>query len=151
MFSLVHPEDLEAAATGLGAVLDGTRGPEAPIELRLRSADDTYWDFECVGENLGDLGAIGGVVITARNITQRKRTEAALREAQERFRAAFEHAPLCLAILNIDGTIHDVNPSGCAMLGGAPLPSKNTASGLTPSAVRNSLEDLPIRCVNITN
>ena len=117
VFSLVHPEDLEAAATGLGAVLDGTRGPEAPIEVRLRSADDTYWDFECVGQNLGDLGAIGGVVITARNITQRKRTEAALREAQERFRAAFEYAPLCLAILNIDGTIRDVNPSGCAMLG----------------------------------
>ena len=117
VFSLVHPEDLESAATGLAAVLDGTRGPEAPIELRLRSADGTYWDYECVGQNLGDLGAIGGVVITARNITQRKRTEAALREAQERFRAAFEHAPLCLAILDTNGNIRDVNPSGCAMLG----------------------------------
>ncbi len=117
VFSLVHPEDLEIAASGLSAVLDGTRGPDAPIELRLRSADGTYWDFECVGQNLGDLGAIGGVVITARNITQRKRTEAALREAQERFRAAFEHAPLCLALLDIDGSIRDLNPSGCAMLG----------------------------------
>ena len=31
------------------------------------------------------------------------------------------------------------------------LPSRNTASGLTPSMVRNSLADLPIRCVNITS
>jgi len=31
------------------------------------------------------------------------------------------------------------------------LPSKNTASGLTPSTVRNSLADLPMRCVSITS
>ena len=31
------------------------------------------------------------------------------------------------------------------------LPSRNTASGLTPSIVRNSLADLPMRCVNITS
>jgi hypothetical protein len=31
------------------------------------------------------------------------------------------------------------------------LPSRNTASGLTPSIVRNSLADLPIRCVSITS
>ncbi len=117
IFSLVHPEDLEQAATALGAVLEGTRGPDEPIELRLRSAEGTYWDYECVGQNLGDLGAIGGVVVTARNITPRKRTENALREAQERFRAAFEHAPLCLAILALDGILNDVNPAGCTMLG----------------------------------
>ncbi len=31
------------------------------------------------------------------------------------------------------------------------MPSRNTASGLTPSEVRNSLEDLPIRWVSITS
>jgi hypothetical protein len=31
------------------------------------------------------------------------------------------------------------------------LPSKNTASGLTPSSVRNSLADLPMRWVSITS
>ena len=31
------------------------------------------------------------------------------------------------------------------------LPNRNTASGLTPSVVWNSLADLPIRCVSITN
>ena len=31
------------------------------------------------------------------------------------------------------------------------LPSRNTASGDTPSIVRNSLADLPIRCVSITS
>ncbi len=117
IFSLVHPDDLEIAATGLGAILDGTLGPADPVELRLRSADGTYWDFECVGQNLGDHGAIGGVVITARNITRRKQTEAALREAQERFRAAFQHAPLGLAMLTLEGRLHDVNPAGCKLLG----------------------------------
>ncbi len=31
------------------------------------------------------------------------------------------------------------------------LPSRNTASGLTPSIVRNSFADLPMRCVSITS
>ena len=31
------------------------------------------------------------------------------------------------------------------------LPNKNTASGLTPSSVKNSLADLPMRWVNITS
>ena len=31
------------------------------------------------------------------------------------------------------------------------MPSRNTASGLTPSIVRNSLADLPMRCVSITS
>ncbi|EWS64383.1 hypothetical protein Y695_02373 [Hydrogenophaga sp. T4] len=31
------------------------------------------------------------------------------------------------------------------------LPSRNTASGLTPSSVRNSLADLPMRWVSITS
>ena len=117
IFSLVHPDDLETAAVGLGAVLAGTRGPDEPVELRLRAADGSYWDFECVGQNLGDLGAVGGVVVTARNVTPRKRIDAALREAQERFRAAFEHAPLGLAVLSLDGQISEFNPSGHAMLG----------------------------------
>lgn len=117
IFSLVHPDDLESAAEALGDVLAGTRGPEHPIELRLRAADGEYWDFECVGQNLGDLGAVGGVVITARNVTPRKQADAALREAQARFHAAFEHAPLGLAVLGLDGRIQELNPAGRTMLG----------------------------------
>ena len=75
----------------------GRRSPKEPIELRLRAGDGTYWTFECVGQNLGADDVDGGVVVTARNVTERKRAERAHREAEERFRTAFEHSPLCVS------------------------------------------------------
>jgi diguanylate cyclase (GGDEF)-like protein/PAS domain S-box-containing protein len=117
VLSLVHPDDVPAAATALADILAGTRASDAPIELRLRAADGTYRQFECVGQNLAEAAHIGGVVVTARDITARKNAEARLRAAEQRFRVAFDHAPLVVSILDLDGRIVDINPAGCAMLG----------------------------------
>lgn len=117
VFSLIHPDDITDAATALQEILAGTRPPSTPIELRLRAADGTYRQFECVGQNLSDDVHVGGVVITARDITERKLADARLRAAEQRFRIAFEHAPLAVSIIDLDGTIIDINAAGCAMLG----------------------------------
>jgi diguanylate cyclase (GGDEF)-like protein/PAS domain S-box-containing protein len=117
VLSLVHPDDLPAAAAALGEVLAGTRAGDVPIELRIRAADGTYRQFECVGQNLEAAAHIGGVVITARDITARKHAEARLRAAEQRFRVAFDHAPLAVSIVDLDGRIVDINSAGCAMLG----------------------------------
>jgi hypothetical protein len=42
---------------------------------RATTAAD-YWDFECVGQNLGDEQGVGGIVVTARNITARNDSSA---------------------------------------------------------------------------
>ena len=47
----------------------------------------------------------------------RRRAEEALRESGERFTQAFEHAPIGMAIVGIDGIILQVNPALCDMLG----------------------------------
>ncbi len=117
VLSLVHPEDVSRAAEALQDVLAEVRAAADPLELRLRAADGSYRDFECVGRNLGHDADVGGVVITARDVTQRKRSEHALRAAEERFRIAFEHSPVVISLVKLDGTIIDINPSGCALLG----------------------------------
>ncbi len=117
VLSLVHPDDVPAAAAALTDILAGTRASDTPIELRLRAADGAYRQFECVGQNLEEAAHIGGVVITARDITARKNAEARLRAAEQRFRVAFDHAPLAVSIVDLEGRIVDINSAGCAMLG----------------------------------
>jgi PAS domain S-box-containing protein len=52
-----------------------------------------------------------------RDISDRKNTEAALRESEERFRQVFEQSPLGMATADLDGCFREVNPALCRMLG----------------------------------
>jgi PAS domain S-box-containing protein len=55
-----------------------------------------------------------------RDISDRKSTEAALRESEERFRQVFEQSPLGMATADHDGRFREVNPALSRMLGYAP-------------------------------
>ena len=58
-----------------------------------------------------------GIVISARDLTERRRAEGELREAQERFRSAFEHAPIGMALMALDGRLFRVNRALAQILG----------------------------------
>jgi diguanylate cyclase (GGDEF)-like protein/PAS domain S-box-containing protein len=73
--------------------------------------------LEAVATNLRDDPAVDGVVVSARDLTERRRAEAELREAQERFRSAFEYAPIGMALVALDGRIFRVNRALVAILG----------------------------------
>lgn len=53
----------------------------------------------------------------AQDLTERKETERRLKASEERFRLAFEHAPIGVALLDAHGRILQVNRAFCAMLG----------------------------------
>ena len=52
-----------------------------------------------------------------RDITERKRMEQALQASEERFRQAFDHAPIGMAMLGLDGRFLAVNPATCRLTG----------------------------------
>jgi diguanylate cyclase (GGDEF)-like protein/PAS domain S-box-containing protein len=114
LFALVHPDDMASARAALHEVLDGTRGAQDPHEVRIRAFDGSYRVFECVGQHLGRAGQ--GAVITLRNVDERKRAERAHREAEERFRTVFEHAPLCVSVVDLEGLILDINAAGAELM-----------------------------------
>lgn len=64
-----------------------------------------------------EYGSRGVVVSAARDITERKRAERALRESEERFRKIFEEGPLGIAITGFDFKFIRVNERLSQMLG----------------------------------
>jgi diguanylate cyclase (GGDEF)-like protein/PAS domain S-box-containing protein len=115
VFDLIHPEDRDFARRGFEATREGHDADR--IELRLRRADGSWRVVEAVATNLLDDPSVEGIVISARDLTERRRAEAELREAQERFRSAFEYAPIGMALISIDGRLFRVNRALVQILG----------------------------------
>jgi len=82
IFALVHPDDVdetlrvfsEGVATGQGGRL---------LELRLRHKDGTFRHLEAIGRYLLDDPLVKGVVINARDVTERRALERQFLQAQK--------------------------------------------------------------------
>ena len=74
-----------------------------------------------VGHDLPDPrsadGEVAGASTVARDITERKRAADALAEAEERFRGAFEEAPIGMVMLDRQLRVLRVNDAMCRLLG----------------------------------
>ena len=72
ILGMVHPDDLAIAAAEMQALVENRQGTD-PFLVRVRSFDGEWHHIECVGVNLLDEPAVGGIVITARDATERQR------------------------------------------------------------------------------
>lgn len=73
-FDYVHPDD-HPRVKELFRRSDGTPGVTETVEFRFRHRDGSWRTLEAVGNNLLDDPAVGGVVVNARDVTQRKEAE----------------------------------------------------------------------------
>jgi diguanylate cyclase (GGDEF)-like protein/PAS domain S-box-containing protein len=72
VIGLVHPDDATRAAREFDALAKGERGDAASL-LRIRTHAGEWRHMELVGANLLDEPEVGGIVITARDATDRVR------------------------------------------------------------------------------
>ena len=92
-------------------------GEEIRIELSLNPIEPS-------GETDGRF-----VLAIIRDITERKRAEAALRDAEALFRSVFDHAPIGVAVVGLDGRFERVNHALCEILGYAEVELLATTFG----------------------
>jgi diguanylate cyclase (GGDEF)-like protein/PAS domain S-box-containing protein len=115
----VHADDHGAAVEALGTTADEP-GVHDPITLRVLVADGSIRFVELIGHNLLDEPSVGGIVISARDLTDRARSEAELAALGRRFEVTFDHSPVGRALVALDGRLMRVNRSMCEMLGMPP-------------------------------
>jgi len=70
----IHPEDAAAVQRAFAACL-AAPGAVTTVELRLRRADGSWRMVEAINHNHTGDPAIGGVLVTSRDVTVRKRME----------------------------------------------------------------------------
>jgi len=86
-------------------------GPSAAFEVRARHKDSGWRYFEVIANNLLDDPDVSGIVINARDVTERKAAEEKLNKAHQELKAIFQALPDLFFLLDPEGTIVDYNAS----------------------------------------
>ncbi len=114
--SIVHPEDRERTARAAAAHF--AKGESSTLEFRWVAKDGrVLWvqsNSAVIADEEGQPAGVRGVTI---DITERKKAEAALREAEEKYRSIFENAVEGIFQSTPDGRFLAVNPAMARILG----------------------------------
>jgi PAS domain S-box-containing protein len=82
LLALIHPDDADAVQAALERVTLKV-GSAAPPEFRFRHKDSSWVWLESVGNNLLNDVAVGGIVVTSRDVTGRRVLEEQVRQSQK--------------------------------------------------------------------
>jgi diguanylate cyclase (GGDEF)-like protein/PAS domain S-box-containing protein len=109
-FDLLHTDDLARMRSEADDALHMT-SDAWQTDLRLQHADGSWRWFEATVTDHRDDPDVLGVVANLHDISARRQAAEALREAHERFQAAFENAPIGMAMKDLEGRILRANPA----------------------------------------
>ncbi len=123
--ALIHPEDLPRHSDAIRKTLSEP-GSSRTVEMRMLHRDGYWRHIEATMRNPVDESGLDGIVANSRDITERKRTEEALRESEERFRLLAENANDLVCLHALDGRYLYVSPSSKRLLGYDPEELINT-------------------------
>ena len=105
---------LGAGRTWEEIALDAT---QAGIPATLEYGRDGIWFEAAFGPVHNAQGAVTGFAVHSRDITAQRHAAGALQESQRTFAAAFEHAPIGMALVGPDGRFLRLNAAHCQLLG----------------------------------
>ncbi|HET6963226.1 MAG TPA: BREX system ATP-binding domain-containing protein [Acidimicrobiales bacterium] len=95
----VHGDDLEELARNWAEALHEP-GPPRTTEVRFLHADGSWRWMDMTMSNRLDDPNVSGMILNLRDSTERRQAELDLARAAERFRLAFDHAPIGMALVD---------------------------------------------------
>ena len=122
-FDLVHPDDVEIVIARFD-IANPRPGVSEPVEFRVKHADGGWRWIEAVSNNLLHDPDVRGLVINARDVTDRHAAAEAVREGDERvrvsharFRVLVQNSSDVISVVAPDGTMLFASPSITQVLG----------------------------------
>ncbi|NPU84488.1 MAG: PAS domain S-box protein [Syntrophaceae bacterium] len=112
-FDYLFPDDRERVAWTFLRTLESERQMEW---FRFRHADGRFIWLETVARAVRDGNRLRGIVVSARDVSDRMRMEEALHERERRYRMIVENANDAIYLHDFEGNIIDVNDNACRML-----------------------------------
>jgi diguanylate cyclase (GGDEF)-like protein/PAS domain S-box-containing protein len=116
MLQLFHPDDRAALGEMFGRRSAGS-GVAETVDARIRAADGSWHVMETAGTNMFDDAAIGGFVVSMRDVTERRQLEVVVQENEARYGELFDGARDAIYIADLDGRFRLVNPAAELLTG----------------------------------
>ncbi len=106
--NLIHPDDRDMVNNAASHAINEIG--HYNVEFRIKLPDGEIRYLRASGEILQDeTGNKTGIIGTAIDISDLKKTEVKLRESEEKFRKIFENANVGIIYFGMDGTFKDIN------------------------------------------
>ncbi|MGZ4287331.1 MAG: PAS domain S-box protein [Solirubrobacteraceae bacterium] len=112
-----HPDDIAAFEEGLRQLASGERSEYVREKRYILPSGSAKWVAVRVATTAHPHTGARLFAAHVVEIKQSRRQDRALAEAEERFRSAFDHAPIGLALVAPDGRFIKVNRSLCEITG----------------------------------
>jgi len=117
LLALVHPDDVPVVVSSTSTVMGKRVG--TPVEVRVRCADGSWRWTEVLGRDAFCVEGVAGLVVVARDITQRRMWEVAAGDTAV-FQHLVQHGSSITLLLDAEGRVSSVNGAFTRLLGHDP-------------------------------
>ncbi|MEE8424178.1 MAG: PAS domain S-box protein, partial [Elusimicrobiota bacterium] len=112
-----HPDDIPGHILNKAAMLKGELDVYITEKRYIRKNGEYVWVHLSVSVLRDKDGEPHAFLAVSKDISQRHKAEAALRESEEKFRRLFSEGPVGIALTGLDGRFIQNNPAFCRLLG----------------------------------
>lgn len=105
---IIHSEDIATVLHDLNDVFV-KQNDHSPTEFRVKGSKGQWISLEAVADNMLDHPAIKGIIITGRDVTERRRVEKALKISETKFRNIFNNSSDPIVIISNKYRFLEVN------------------------------------------
>jgi diguanylate cyclase (GGDEF)-like protein/PAS domain S-box-containing protein len=117
--NLVHADDRDAVARVLDNATPGISRSVA-MEARISIATDDYRWFDISARDFTDDPEVGGIVVTARDVTEERTAKIGLKRSEQWFRGLVQHSSDVIAVLDEAGVFTYASPAAEDLFGFRP-------------------------------